>query len=59
MKTPYDAYRKTPAWKAIAKQIKKLKKNKDIKIKTHRDLVVGSICEAVVKNLGPEPYFEP
>lgn len=45
--TPYDKYKNTKNWQTLEKAINSLMKNKDIKIITSQDYVVGYICQVL------------
>lgn len=49
--TPYEKYRGTAPWDVLAKVISDLVKNRDIVETTHRDYVVGYICESLQDQL--------
>lgn len=51
MKTQYDNYKNTELWLVVEKTILELEENKDIKITTGIDYVIGYI----VKNISNKP----
>ncbi len=49
--TPYEKYRGTALWDVLAKAISDLVENRDLVETTHRDYVVGYICESLQDQL--------
>lgn len=45
--TPYEKYRGTRLWEETEKAIAALVENRDIAETTHRDFIVGYLCEAL------------
>jgi hypothetical protein len=50
MKTIYDEYKNTNAWKIINKSIANLVKNNDVEELTQRDYIVGYIVKNIIEN---------
>jgi hypothetical protein len=49
--TPYEKHRGTPLWGIVAKTVSDLVENGDIVETTHRDYIVGYICESLHDHL--------
>jgi hypothetical protein len=49
--TPYEKYRGTRLWDETAKAIAALVENNDIVEATHRDYIVGYLCERLESEL--------
>jgi hypothetical protein len=44
MTRPYEEYQGTPLWRAVASIVAELEANRDIKVDTGTDYVVGYVC---------------
>ena len=41
---PYDEYRHTPLWQAVASALSELEANREVAISTGREYVIGYLC---------------
>lgn len=46
-KSPYEIYRDSKIWDVVDKAVYELEKNQDIKVTTHRDLVIGFLTKKI------------
>ena len=46
-KSPYEEFKKMSLWHIVSAELTELEENKDLKITTHRDLVIGSIVKRI------------
>jgi len=49
--SPYETQKGTPVWRIVDNAINDLVKNKDLVETTHRDYIVGYICEKLQRIL--------
>jgi len=50
MSHPYAKFENTELWKAIDSAMAHLEKNKDLKLETAREYVIGSLCQKLVRD---------
>ena len=49
-KFPYENLRHTGIWQVVDNAIENLVTNEDIEEKTHRDYIVGYLCEQIMES---------
>jgi hypothetical protein len=49
--TPYERYRNTPLWDAVAKVVADLVENRDITEYTSRNYIFGYLCESLAEHI--------
>jgi hypothetical protein len=54
MNPQYAQFANSKLWKAIDKAIADLEKNRDMKLTTNRELVIGYLCKGIAK-IKPSP----